>query len=146
MRKNIIISIIVSIIIFILGIAIVNKLSYKSIATVTMNNEYNIIAGVIRNSGNGWKLIQNETHETIGIKNVTQDDEKITITYDENKKVNALSTTVDETMANEGYKVGASVGVDKTWIYIYDKDNKPVNPNDYSNSKGNIWVEGIFRK
>lgn len=146
MKKNIIISVIASIIVFIVGITIVTKLSYKSIATVSMNNEYNIIAGVIRNSGDGWTLIRNETHESIGIKEVTQDNEKITIKYDANKRVNALSCTVDETMASEGYRVGASVGIDQTWIYIYDKDNKLVDPKNYSNNSGNIWIEGIFKK
>ena len=146
MKKNITITIVISIIIFIVGTFITQKLNNKTIATINMNDEYNIIAGVIRNEGSGWRLIQNDTHETIGIKTVQQDEEKIIISYDKNSKVNALSCTVDETMASEGYKVGASVGVEKTYIFIYDKDNNVVNPKDYINKNGNIWVEGIFKR
>lgn len=114
-------------------------------STLIVNDEYTLVAGVIRNSGNGWALLNDDGHEPIGITGVSQDDQKIIITYAPQSKVIALTVTVDETMAAEGYSVGASVGLDTTRIYIYDKDNNAVNPKDYVNKLGNIWIEGYFK-
>lgn len=119
--------------------------SYHVVASVDLTNEYTIIGGVIRNVGDGWYLIQDESHETIGIDSISQDDKAITIYYKDKQKVNSIAVTVDETMASEGYTVGASVGVNKTLIYLY-KDGKSIKPSDYNNVLGNVWIQGVFKK
>lgn len=123
-----------------------NKNSYKEIGEVDLREEYAIIAGVIRNEGYGWNLIQDKTHETLGINNVEQDNDSIIIYFDEMEKVNSVAVTVDETMAEEGYHVGASVGTDRMVIIIYDRNNEKINPKKYVNNLGNIWIQGIFKK
>lgn len=150
MRKNVLITvfltIITSVIVFIAGNYYTDRLHGGESSSIDFDESYSAIAGVIRNSGQGWDLVQDRGHETLGIKSVSEDDEKISIFYDDKSKVNALSATIDETMASEGYTVGASVGLNITYLYIYDKDQNLVTPSDYLNDKGNIWIQGIFKK
>ena len=150
MKKNILIcvitSLLVSITVFVVGNFFMGNFENKKIADISLNGELSLVAGVIRNSGDGWSLIQDNDHETIGIKEVSQDNEKIIVKYDEQTKVNATTVTVDETMASEGYTVGASVGKSETWILIFDKEGKRINPSDYNNDIGNIWIQGVFKK
>lgn len=150
MKKNILItvfiSIITSVLVFVMMGQIAEKLSEKESVIVDFNEDYTMMAGVIRNEGKGWKLIQDEAHETLGIKSVSSDEEKIIISYDKTSKVNSMSVSVDETMAAEGFTVGASVGLDVTYIFVYDANGDVVQPKKYVNSKGNIWIQGIFKK
>lgn len=140
------IALLTSVLVFAAGSYLMGDFENKKIANVAMGDEYSVVAGVIRNEGNGWSLIQDNNHETIGIKEITQDQEKVIVSYNDKEKVNSIAVTVDETMAAEGYSVGASVGVSETWIFIYDKDGNKINPSDYENSTGNIWIQGIFKK
>lgn len=118
----------------------------KKIASVEMSDDYKIVAGVIRNNGDGWSLIQDNSHETIGITSVEQTEDKIVVKYNKNSKVNSASVTVDETMESEGYSVGASVGDAEMWIQVFNKKGKLINPADYQNKTGNIWIMGFFKK
>jgi hypothetical protein len=98
---------------------------------------------VIRNAGCGWALVTG-AHKPLNVRSVTNDNTRITVTYNFTAKyVITSAVTVDETMAAEGYTVGASVGLGYTYIYIY-KDGALVNPNDYANASGNIWVYGLY--
>lgn len=156
MKKSIfvtlIISAIVGVIIFVSGTFLHNKYygveryKYKTISTVSANESYTIIGGVIRNNGEGWHLIEDETHAPIEINDISQSSEAITVYYDTTEKINTMAITLDETMTAEGYKTGASVGVDRTIIFIYDKDGNLVNPKDYNSETGNIWIQGIFKR
>lgn len=154
MRNNLILmvlsSIFFSVIVFIGGTIlnerIEEKNSVKKISFVNFNDDYTIVSGVIRNKGAGWELIQDAGHETIGITNVSQDKEKITISYNKTSKVNSIAVTLDETMTSEGFSTGASVGLEETMIYIYNEDGNLVNPIEYTSDSGNIWIQGIFKK
>lgn len=139
-------SVLISVFVFVAGTYFTEKLSGGEASAVDLEEGYSAIAGVIRNSGEGWGLVQDQGHETLGIESVSEDDEKISIFYSDKSKVNALSATVDETMASEGYTVGASVGLNVTHLTIYDKEQNVVDPSEYSNDKGNIWIQGIFKK
>ncbi|WP_230137683.1 hypothetical protein [Peribacillus frigoritolerans] len=110
------------------------------------HESYEVLGGVIRNLGDGWFFIEDDVHQMIGIKEITQDNEKVIIKYSEKNKVISTTVTVDETMAAEGYTVGASVGKGETWIFIYDKYNNLINPSEYKNAMGNIWIHGIFKR
>lgn len=109
------------------------------------DEEYVFIGGVIRNTGNGWVLLDNEGHEPLNIINVETTNGAIIIYYSDYDKVITFSVTPDETMAAEGYSMGASVGLNKAIISVFDKDHNLINPNNYSNSSGNIWISGTFK-
>jgi hypothetical protein len=103
------------------------------------------VAGTIRNAGKGWQVINNSSHIPVNITGVKTDMYKIAIYHDINAtKVITFVVTTDETMAAEGYTVGISGGLDYSYIYIYDKNHNRINPNNYINGGGNIWIYGIL--
>lgn len=108
------------------------------------SDDFTTIGGVIRNTGSGWHLIQDEAHQSLNIKDVKDDNRRVIVTFDEMDKIISVGVTADETMKSEGFSVGASVGISEIHIYIYDKDNKLVNPRNYVNEYGNIWINGLF--
>ena len=79
-----------------------------------------IIAGVIRNSGNGWEYINDSGHEPLNLTSVSVDaNGKIEIDYGFTaSKVLSLVATPDETFAGL-YSIGGSVGLDKTLFNCY---------------------------
>ena len=115
---------------------------------VEVTDKY-IIAGVLRRvAPSPWYMINDGGHSPIGIKAVTEDEEKITIEYTfTSTKINSFCVTVDETFAKEGYLVGASVGNHFARIYLSKIENgnvMPIDPSTVSNSLGNLWIYGIF--
>jgi hypothetical protein len=108
--------------------------------------DYYLIGGVIRNSGDGWKLINDKEHEPLNMTSVETTDTSIIVHYKGAKEVISLNVTPDETMASEWYTMGASVGLDFSIISVYDKNLNLVNPKKYISSSGNIWINGIFKK
>lgn len=140
------VSVIVSISAFLILNYFMGNFENKKVASLNVSEEYTLLAGVIRNEGSGWGLIQDETHETIGIKSVEQTKDMIIVKYDKKSKINSVSVSVDETMAKEGYSVGASVSDAEMRIQVFDKDDRLINPNDYQDDKGNIWISGIYKK
>jgi hypothetical protein len=101
------------------------------------------VAGVIRNTGSGWAQIP-DPHRPINMASITNDSMKITVTYSFTADyVNTVAVTPDETMASQGYVVGVSVGLQYLYIYIY-RNGVLINPNDYVNVRGNIWIYGLF--
>lgn len=81
-----------------------------------------IVAGVIRNSGNGWGLIGGG-HEAINIDSVTTDNGNIVINYANIGNCNVVTflATPDETFAGQNIYMGASVASDKATISIYQR-------------------------
>lgn len=142
---NVVVSLVTSLVVLFAGLYVLDRITQKRVATLDFDKSYALVAGVIRNSGTGWGFIQDKGHETIGLDSVTQDEEKIIIKYEEKTKVNSVAVTVDETMASEGYSVGASVGFSEMSIFIFDKEGNLVNPTEYQSQNGNIWIQGIFK-
>jgi hypothetical protein len=109
------------------------------------------VAGVIRRvEPNSWYVIDDSGHKPIGIRNITEDNDKVTIYYDFNaSKVHTFTITPDETFSRLGLRCGASVGLDKATIYISkieDGNVVSVDPTTISNSGGNFWIYGLFSK
>lgn len=101
------------------------------------------LCAVIRNAGSGWAQIGG-AHKSEGLRAVTNDTKTIAVFYTFTADyVKTVAVTVDETMAAGGYTVGASVGRDRMYIYIY-KDGVLVDPNTYVSGGGNIWIYGLF--
>lgn len=105
------------------------------------------LAGTIRNSGTGWKIINDKGHYPINIIKVETKSDRIVIYHDVNaKQVATITVTPDETMTAGGYRVGVSGGLDYSYIFIYNKEDKLVNPTTYTNSLGNIWIHGLLKQ
>lgn len=99
------------------------------------------LAGVIRNTGSGWSTIEDAGHASIGISNVSSNEEGIVITYKKPvSKIHTFIVTPDETMSKDGMQVGVSAGLDKAYIFIFDRNGNPVNPLEYKESASNIWI------
>lgn len=79
-----------------------------------------ILAGVIRNTGNGWEYIDDSGHNPLNLTSVSVDaNGKIEIDYGFTaSKVLSLVATPDETFAGL-YSIGGSVGLDKTLFNCY---------------------------
>ena len=98
--------------------------------------KYKIVAGVIRNIGNGWELIEDTNHSNINVLSVTNDTSKITITYNFiAKKVISFVATPDETMSFDNLFMGASVGLNISEIEMFQ--NKSIG--GYVNWSGLTW-------
>lgn len=116
-------------------------------ATLKADTSMVDLGGTIRNVGNGWATLNNSAHVPLNIQKVTTDKDKVTIWHSVSaKKVVTFMVTPDETMVSQGYTVGISGGLDYSYIFIYDKNHNLVNPNDYKNSGGNIWIYGILQR
>lgn len=103
------------------------------------------IAASIRNSGDGWKVVEDDRHAPLNIKKVVTEQTRIMIYYKNNtKRIHSFIVTPDETMTASGYRVGVSALNGVASIYIYDKDGNLINPHHYVTDRGNIWVYGVF--
>lgn len=87
-------------------------------------SNHRLIAGVIRNSGSGWEFIVNDKHQgDMNCINVGIDanDGRLFIDYSGigAKKVISLLCAPDEAFAAAGYVMGASVGLEKAYLQIF---------------------------
>lgn len=87
---------------------------------ISDNKKVKIIAGVIRNSGEGWEFIDNNGHEPLNLTSVSVDENGyIVINYGFTaSKVLSLVVCPDEAFAGQ-YTCGASVGLNNSVIKIY---------------------------
>lgn len=129
-----------------LAFLIAALLIFSVMSTVqAATGDLDFAGGVIRNTGSGWFIMNNSGHQSIGLSGISQTTTKITVYFSKvYSKVNTCIVTVDDTMASQGYTVGASVGLDKVNIMIFDSDLNVVNPASYTDSGGNIWISGHF--
>lgn len=82
--------------------------------------KYRLISGVIRNTGSGWGLINDAGHQPSGISGVTVGADHIVLAHSVGAlKVSSLQVTPDETFAGMDIRVGASVGLTETRLYVY---------------------------
>lgn len=110
-----------------------------------------IVAGVLRNTGDGWKLIEDKSHSSLNCNSVYIIDsaEFVTVDYSgiDAKSVISFVVTPDETFTEQGYSCGASVGLEYSNIYFY-KNSNGINENFDANKlvseTGNFWFIGVF--
>lgn len=87
-------------------------------------SNHRVIAGAIRNSGNGWEFIVDTNHQadlncvSVGVAN---NDGRLYVDYSgiNAKKVISFIAAPDEAFANLGYVIGASVGLTAAYIQIF---------------------------
>jgi hypothetical protein len=112
---------------------------------------YRLISGTIRNTAGKWAWIDDTAHHPSGVRPVTQSATCITIPYSfKGNRVSSLQVTPDEYLASIGVRVGASVGLELTNLYLYNtnpylgKASVPVNPSLIKSASGNLWITGYI--
>jgi len=81
--------------------------------------KYKLVAGVIRNTVDGWRLIEDTVHTNMNIDSVSSDTSKITINFSFTaKKIISFIVAVDEDYAKKSYQTGASVGTNVAYIEV----------------------------
>lgn len=115
-------------------------------ATPTVFPKLQQVAGTIRNTGSGWDVLDDSTHESIGVASVSEDTSKITITFDFTAtKVVSFVATPDETYTGSDISsIGASVAVTYAELYLTNAAGSAVDPTSLTNGSGNIWFQGLF--
>ncbi|MGW4784240.1 hypothetical protein [Streptomyces sp. NPDC004230] len=110
---------------------------------------YRLISGTIRNTGSGWALLDESGHEPSGICAVVTNPDHIEIQHPVGAlKVSSVQVTPDETFAAAGLRVGISVGLDLSRIYLYTQAGTlktpapPAAPVGVVAANGNIWISG----
>lgn len=89
---------------------------------------YRLVSGTIRNTAGVWAPINDANHRPSGIASVDTFSDRIVINYDfTGRLVSSFQATPDDTLAQLGYAVGASVGLSSTTLYL----SKPGGLMDY---------------
>lgn len=99
------------------------------------------LGGVLRNDGTGWEILDDAGHRPTGITGVTALADRLEVAHAVGAvKVSSISVEPDEYYAARGYRVGASVGLAKTVLFIYKgTSTTPVNPATLNSASGNFW-------
>lgn len=98
--------------------------------------DYRVVAGVLRNTGSGFTVLDDAAHTPIGIASVSSDATKITVNYSFTAAtVGGLVVACDETFAQLGYVPGPSVGLSSSDINI----SQPGGWADYVSWNGTSW-------
>lgn len=94
---------------------------------ISLPSDYRMVAGVIRNSGSGWDIIDDADHTPINMDSVTSDSVSITIDYTSlgATEVVSLVATPDETYAGL-YDFGSSVGVGSSSVLIKERQKRKI--------------------
>lgn len=106
-----------------------------------------VLSCALRNTGSGWHLISDAAHEPSGITGVVQHDDHLEVQHPVGAaRVSSVQVTVDETYARQDLRVGASVGLDLSRIYLYKgaAGTAPLNPATVAAASGNLWVTGLL--
>ena len=83
-----------------------------------LSNDYKLVAGVIRNTGSGWFIINDIDHEPLNLTGISETSQAITIEHNVGAaQVVSMVAVPDETYANR-YNFGTSVGLNSTSIKI----------------------------
>jgi hypothetical protein len=94
------------------------------------------LAGVLRNNGNGWELINDGGHTPINISSVVLEGNNIRINHTSGASVvGSLLCVADETFAVGGYSFGASVGANHSIISLA----RHIEASGYINYDGANW-------
>lgn len=109
------------------------------------------IAGVIRNSGNGWYVINDKDHKSLNIDSVETTANYIRVYYSFNAKyIYTFSVSSDEALIKAGIIAGASVGLNSSTIQLSKislMSSGKVSPlvvDTHQYPFSNLWISGRF--
>ncbi|MEV8396238.1 hypothetical protein ACFVAF_34540 [Streptomyces sp. NPDC057596] len=110
---------------------------------------YRIISGTIRNLGdsNGWQLISDSAHRSSGIVAVNTLSDRIELKHPIGAiRVSSMQVTPDETFGARGLRVGASVGLDSSTLFLYDQSPDFITDRVYYDGASSSWKSenGVF--
>lgn len=107
-----------------------------------------LVSCVLRNTGTGWAILDNAGHRPSNCTGLITHDDHLELRHPVGAvKVSSIAVTVDETYAGTGLRVGASVGLGLSRIYLYEglAGLPPVDPATVHEPSGNLWVQGLLR-
>ena len=108
------------------------------------------VAGTIRRiDENGWFVLHDELHTPVNIAEIEIEKKTILIHYTFTAStIHSFIATPDETLAANGYFLGAEVHRDYAAITLSRVNNKGVvelvDPSHLRSKFGNIWLHGLF--
>lgn len=117
---------------------------YPVLAT---GKQYKSVACVLRRvNSTTWAPIADEFHSPVGVESVIMSNTYIQVNAPFTGRVITCAVTPDETFAQHGVRIGASIGVGHVRIYAYmgAAGSSPVNPGTLSASGANIWVYCVW--
>ena len=101
-----------------------------------------LYAGAIRNSGDGWKYIDDSVHNNINFKTIEEtENNEIKVTYTDSKKIGSMLVGTDEFLASKGVTCGASVGDYQALIKCYAPFNGSIDGNGVLTINNNEWFQ-----
>lgn len=106
---------------------------------------YQLLSGVIRNSGSGWAFLDNTSHRPTNFGAITAFSDRLEIAYGSTATyVSSFQVTPDETLTSMGVRCGASVGTNKLILFFYTEPEDQIA--DYVYYDGTSWVSfnGVF--
>ena len=86
------------------------------------NSKLEIYGGVCINTAGVWSLLNDATHTFLNLTSATTVSNRLRVSYPTVGKVISFTCTPDETYAQNGISVGASVGLSNSTLYLY-RDN-----------------------
>ena len=86
------------------------------------NSKLEIYGGVCINTSGVWSLLNDATHTFLNLTSATTVSNRLRVSYPTVGKVISFTCTPDETYAQNGISVGASVGLSHSTLYLY-RDN-----------------------
>ncbi|MET4925457.1 hypothetical protein P3L51_24410 [Streptomyces sp. PSRA5] len=105
-----------------------------------------LLACVLRNSGDGWKILNDAGHSPSGITGVITHPDRLELTHaDTAAKVLSVQVKPDEYLTARAYRCGESVGLAASRIYLYKgTSTTPLSPATVVAATGNLWVKGFM--
>ena len=124
---------------------VVEKITSDEAVLTYGTRQLALVSGALRNAGSGWEVLQGSAHQPSGISGVVATSTRLEILHPVSAvKVVSLAVTVDEWFAKLGIFTGASVGLDHSYIYMYNWTGAIINPLNLVAPSGNLWVQGYF--
>ncbi|MEV6181360.1 hypothetical protein [Streptomyces sp. NPDC052015] len=112
------------------------------------DTRFALVSCVLRNTGSGWTVINDSGHTPSGCTGLVTHPDHLELQHAVGAvRVSSLTVTVDETYAQAGLRVGASVGFSISRIYLYSgaPGGTALDPATVAAATGNLWVYGLFR-
>ncbi|MFJ9113030.1 hypothetical protein [Streptomyces sp. NPDC102283] len=108
---------------------------------------YRLLSAVIRNTGDGWGLINDASHQPSGITSVETQSDRLILQHGVGAaKVSSLQVTPDEWWAARGLRCGASVGLTSTSVFLYRDPSDRISDEVYYSTTTSTWTSaaGVF--
>lgn len=105
------------------------------------------IGGVLRNTNGTWSILNDATHTSLNLTSVTADSTAVHLFYPNSSKMLDFNATVDETYAQMGIALGASVVTNEATIkfsQVVGGKVVPLNPLTLITTYGNVWISADF--